>query len=541
MSAAITAVAFAVLVLARMVALGRALVASGWPEVSPWWSELLSAFMRSGARQLVVRCGRRGGKSSTACIFAVAFALVYSTLGLVPPGDVGWVVFVSVSREEADQRLKTIAKILTAIGVPFAVEGQTILLTGTNIGFRVQACTVSSVSGWTTILIIADEVAKWLNREDGSNPASEVLSALRPTAATQPLARILLLSSPVGMADAHAVAFEGGTGPHQMVAAAASWIANPSISEEDTRRLEPDPRVHAREYGAVPQAGALSAFDVMQIDRAMRTVIPADWTVCERIVLVDPTAGSSDTYAFAVAGWRKQRGGDQALLEIRDVGGVAEADKHGVTSDKMVRDVSALARRHDADAIHSDQFEKFSLASAFANRGATFVPHTWSAANKERCVEHVRGWLRDGMLALPKHDRLRHELLAFEERIAPSGALTFRGRQGGHDDYCMLVMLAALVDIEGGLPGSPSGKRVAGQGLLEWYMASAAALEGGPSPLVVEDPPELVEMTVPPKMVGSSTYMARSGNRYGIEHGRIRAKASDIQDLRFLGFQFHVC
>jgi hypothetical protein len=80
--------------------------------------------------------------------------------------------------------------------------------------------------------------------------------------------------------------------------------------------------------------------------------------------------------------------------------------------------------------------------------------------------------------------------------------------------------------------------RVAGQGLLEWYQQQAAALEGGPSPLVVEDPPELVELVAPPKFAGSSTYMSRRGHRYGLENGRIRARAADIEDLRVLGFVY---
>jgi hypothetical protein len=214
-------------------------------------------------------------------------------------------------------------------------------------------------------------------------------------------------------------------------------------------------------------------------------------------MLIDPTAGGVDTYAYAVCGWRIGKRSYKYLTErrwstllhvwedclVEDIrgkpvlnpawteelaaprlvfdfmDGVANAAKLGLTSAHIVAKVVETANRYGVVATHSDQFEKYSLASEFAKRNIPFTAHTWTGPLKERAVERVRGWLRDDTLCLPKHDRLKTELLQFEERIAPSGALTFRGRQGGHDDYAMLVMLAALVDIEGGLPGSPITRR----------------------------------------------------------------------------------
>src|SRR4051812_16685676 len=82
------------------------LVAASFPPVSPWWRQQIERFFRSGRRQLVLRVGRRGGKSSTLCRVAVAWALFGAFS--VPPGDIGIVAFVSVSRDESAQRLRTI-------------------------------------------------------------------------------------------------------------------------------------------------------------------------------------------------------------------------------------------------------------------------------------------------------------------------------------------------------------------------------------------------------------------------------------------------
>jgi hypothetical protein len=75
-------------------------MAKGWPALSAWWMETLTRFVTSRRRQLVCRVGRRGGKSSTLCRFAVAFALAYDCRS-IPPGDIGVVAFISVSRDEA--------------------------------------------------------------------------------------------------------------------------------------------------------------------------------------------------------------------------------------------------------------------------------------------------------------------------------------------------------------------------------------------------------------------------------------------------------
>lgn len=56
-------------------ALDRALVAKGWHALSPWWVDTFAGFLSSGCKQLVLRVGRRGGKSSSLARFAVVFVL----------------------------------------------------------------------------------------------------------------------------------------------------------------------------------------------------------------------------------------------------------------------------------------------------------------------------------------------------------------------------------------------------------------------------------------------------------------------------------
>jgi hypothetical protein len=78
----------------------------------------------------------------------------------------------------------------------------------------------------------------------------------------------------------------------------------------------------------------------------------------------------------------------------------------------------------------------------------------------------------------------------------------------------MLILLAALVDIEGGLAGSPTGKRSSCQGLIDYYAAlsqpgitkpKADTLE---PPTILRAPPERLTGTI---MVGGHPYVVVAG------------------------------
>lgn len=471
--------------------LDRRLVRAGFPPTSPWWMETLERYLRSGVMQLVARVGRRGGKSSTLCRLAVLLALAVKWP--IPPGDIGFVVFVSVRTEDANARLTTIEAILRALGVAFRRSDATIYLEDRPIAFRCLPATVAAASGPTSIAVIADEVAKWRNADGTANPASEVLATLRPTLATMARhgARIVLSSSPFGLLDAHCEAFDRGDGPDQVVAFAESWIANPTLTEDETRRLEPNARVWSREYGAIPSASAAAAFDPADVDACFRP--RADGLVLgTSILVVDPSSGRGDPFTWAACRWawptiaqpeRQQRtpvhavvgadgmtrlfpiddgrtgGGpvidrDRAVLIVEAVEGV-DVKFDASAAGAVYTRAAATARRYGARRAFGDQRDLLACHSEFARRSIRYESLAWTAESKRIGVEILRRWLADRRLVLPDHAKLREQLIGFEARILPSGYETYAGRRGSHDDYCALLITAALAEHEGYLPDSP--------------------------------------------------------------------------------------
>lgn len=435
----------------RLAELDVKLVAAGMPALSRWWRETLTRFLLSGRRRLVLRVGRRGGKSSSLCRLAVVLALWGGHV--IPPGDIGVVAFVSVRADEAARRLRTITKILDVLGVRHRPmkDGEGIELFDRPIGWQTFPATIGGVSGATCIVAISDEVAKWRDDEAGVNPASEVLSSLRAMLASQPLAVEVLSSSPVSVLDAHYDAFEEGETDEQCVAHAPTWVAHPAITEADTRLLERDPRKWRREYAAEPVAAVSAAFDADAVDRAF---VPRALLVPRRRVLViDASSGRKDAWTWGVCGWNRSDDG-RGYLSFDVVDGYAGSFWKQTPASEVVDALAELCASLDISSVHGDQREAFALSSMFAAKGLTFVQHDWTAPRKAAAVEVLRRWFADGLISLPEHAQLRRELHSFEERITSSGVIRYAARGSGHDDFVALLLTAAMAELSGELHAS---------------------------------------------------------------------------------------
>lgn len=444
-------------------ALDARLVAKGHHPLTPWWAAQLERFYaHPTARTLIARVGRGGAKSHT----SVKVSLNETLFGewKVPPGEVHFWGYCSTNKDEAGQRLRLIEKCLRDLGEPFKRDGDEIVLRSQPVGWRVFAAQIDAVSGFRCGGYSADELAKWLSADRYSNPAEEVIASLGAMTVTHEDPRELLISSPVGHDDYHSRRFDLGDTEHQLVCQASSWVANPATSEAKCRAKQPDPRIFAREYEAIPQAAKLAAFDAEAVERAFRprdigaTVGNESDGIYRRsgappVGIVDASSGKSDAWAYGVCGWRAVEG--RTCLVFEHVAGIEGRFWQQRSGDAIVRDVADEFRRRSVQRVCGDQREALMLAAAFGRHGLRFIEHPWTASNKEAAVTRVRRWLADDLLVLPKHERLRAEMLAFEERISSGGGFTFGARGKSHDDFVALLITAAISDAAGQLPGSP--------------------------------------------------------------------------------------
>ena len=417
------------------------LISKGWPRTSDWWRHQVRRYFESGRKQIVLRVGRRGGKSSTLCRIGVIEAL-YGRHN-VQPGDIGIVAIISQHRDEAAQRIRTIKSILDALGETYKPIQNGIRLTSKDVGFKVYTASVAGVSGFTSICILCDEVAKWRDADTGANPAKEVLASVRPTMATMPLAKILLSSSPMGRLDAHATAFDKGDDDFQWTAFATTWDANPTISEADTHALERDERRRRREYGAEPtdetEFSLLSAIMLNKAQRPDNEPVPAEMGN-HYVASMDP-GFTRNAWTFAITS-RRVVGAvvKRSVVFINEWRGSATQP---LDPKVVLPEILAYCKEYDLDTVYTDQYERFSLNSIGQSIGLNVVAATWTAADKLGAYESLETWFANGEVDIPPDKQLRADLLGIQSKITANG-FTIKLQETGdgrHCDYAPAVLL----------------------------------------------------------------------------------------------------
>lgn len=430
------------IILERYDEIDARLVAAGFPATSPWWRRTIERWYRSGKRQAVLRCGRRAGKSSTLSRLAVV-EMLYGK-HVIPPGDTGVVAIISTDRPEASGRLATIEAILDALNVAYRTWGdgiQGIKLAGRRVGVRVFTATIKGVSGFTGIFVLCDEVAKWADTDTGANPADQVLKSVRPTMQTQPNARMVLSSSPMSTMDAHYDAYEFGETALQITAQAATWEANPTVSEDDTRRDEPDEATWAREYAAIPQAEAETSLLTNLITERARRVIPQPWDMPfveghRYVAAMDPaTRGHAWTLVVATKG----PDGIRRVVLAREWRGTPSRP---LSPKAIMVEVKALISAYGLRTVVTDQAAIDYLRDLVPPK-LFLIDAPWTQAEIQRCCKHVLTLLQDEQLELHPDPMVKSDLLGIRQQFTRAGMrMYFAEVKGRHSDYAPAVALA---------------------------------------------------------------------------------------------------
>ena len=464
---------------AHFLELDAALVSAGFPPTPPWWLEQLEGFYaHPTARRLVARVGRGGVKSTTAVKFALCELLFGSWQ--VAPGERHWGVFVSVRSDEAMARLRQAETMCQALGIESRLVGDELRFEHLPLGMKVFPGTVGAVSGPRAVCKVGDEVSKWWSDDRKANPAREVIASMRAMSVTHAGAREFLVSSAFGTVDYHHELVEAGTNEQQLVVEAPTWIANPSITEEQTHELEPDTAIWSREYAAKPGVTVTNAFD------------PADLAACfgraplgdevRAFISTDFSSLRNDGTAY-IAGHETHVG----ELVIREVDGWDGEQLRHVEMDDLVATIAKRARFWGCKTVFGDQREEASLRSLFAKHKLVFKSYAWTEKSKDAAVMMLRRLKRERKLVIcseqptptpSKAPVLRRQLAGMKAHLTPSGR-THYATNGL--DYASALITLAHAGLEGdalkfrqrsvGLISANGGRNLSGEavrGVTVW-------------------------------------------------------------------------
>lgn len=187
-------------------------------------------------KELWAIVGRRAGKSFTAAVVAVYLALFHKYETYLGPGEVGTIQVIASDRSQAQVILNYIRGILKSNPVfeQYIVrEFKEYLELSNRINIEVMSCSFKSVRGRSVVCAIFDEIAFW--RVEGANPDKEILAAIRPSMATIPTSKLIVISSPYAQYGILWEAFKTYYGTDHsgvLVWKSDTRTMNPTISQE---------------------------------------------------------------------------------------------------------------------------------------------------------------------------------------------------------------------------------------------------------------------------------------------------------------------
>jgi hypothetical protein len=314
------------------------------------------------------------------------------------------------------------------------------------VTIEIRTSSYGSIRGRTYCLVVADELSFW-QAEDGSNPASEVLGAVRPGLVTLG-GQLIGVSTPYGKTGALWDLYRGHYGKDDervFIWQASSRQMNPTIApavvDEALARDEESARA---EWLGEFRDDATALVTDAALRRVVRTTEPAEETLWplgggEPLCFVDAASGSGgDSFTAALAV-------DVSLDTGRQVHVLEVVEKRPPFDPAVVvQELGDACRELGIRQVHGDAFAKGWLGAMCRGVGLEYrvCPLPRSTLYTELLV-----LINTGGVSLPNDPRLIAQLMGLIRRPTASGreAVDHSSHTGAHDDVANACAGAAVL------------------------------------------------------------------------------------------------
>jgi len=370
-------------------------------------------------------------------------------------GERARVLLLSQTRDQASIAKSYIEATLESNPVTKAlvqsVTADTIELSN-NIDIVVQAASFRSVRGFTTPLIIADEVALWRDNETSVNPAKEVFRALLPGQASVPQPLLLSISSPFAK---EGVFYEFHTRHHGdndstlLAWQASSKIMNPTLPDEViAAAYAEDAEAALAEFG-----GEFRSDIASYIDRDTVTDCIDERGRLERgrmagvryIAACDAAGGSGkDSYTLAIAHDEQGTAVLDQLIEVRPP----------FNPSLVTAELSKVLHAFGCWQVTGDRWAQGWVVQEWRKHG---INYQYSTRDRSEIYLAALPLFNTGKVRLLDNPKLINQIAGLQRRTGSSGRQSVDHPKHGHDDLanaaCAAIALAVDAQASVGIFG----------------------------------------------------------------------------------------
>lgn len=410
-------------------------------------------------------CGRRGGKSRI-CSLILAFESIFGNWReRVAPGERAWAFCIATDKDQAHLIMSYAEAFIRLFDNPKAkdkkdrslIESQTqdeINLTN-GVSIAVKSCTFRASRGYSTCLVILDELA-FMRDEFSANPAQEIVISVLP--GLIPGARLVGISTPYGKLGYLWQVFREHYGKEDsdiLVWKADTLTMNPLYDQAMIKRLSARDPALAAEYAAEfrEDVSAFLPLELIELSATGQQALPESGRAYT--AFVDPSGGRSDSMTIAIA----HMDGEKIIVD-RMVERQAPFDPQ-----EVVKEFSDLIKAYSLRSATSDRYGGVWVSDSFMKQGIRMDMAELSASE---IYLNFAALLSSGRVELIDDERLTLQLQTLERRTGRSGKDAVDHPPGLHDDLANsvagAVVLAShdrawtLEEQESRMPQSQSGR-----------------------------------------------------------------------------------
>jgi len=301
-------------------------------------------------------------------------------------------------------------------------------------GISIQVTTASfrGARGFSSPLVIADEIAFWYSDERSANPDREIIRALRPSLGTIPNSMLIAASSPYARRGALWEAYQkhyGKDGDPILVWQASTQTMNPSFPQAELdEAFASDPESARAEYGAEFRSDISSYIsrEVIEacVDRGTLQ-IPYNRAIVYS-AFVDPSGGSNDSMTLAIA---------HKEFETHVLDHVEEI-KAPFDPEAAVQRLVNILQSYKVRKVVGDRYGAQWVSTAFERHG---IRYEHSELNRSELYIELLPALNSKKVRLLDNARLISQLANLERRTGRTGKDSVDHPPGGHDDVANAV------------------------------------------------------------------------------------------------------